>query len=163
MERLYTRWGKVLDANDILQEYPRPLLRRDSYVNLNGYWDYAFTKEFKKPERYDGRILVPFSPETVLSGVERQLKPDEYLWYRRQFDCAMQNAGTRLILHFGAVDQACRVYVWKRGRQACGRISPLFRRHHEVPTLRKASVNAGGNRSKDRSRTVRRLPWSRGD
>ncbi len=111
MEQLYTRWGKALDPNDILQEYPRPLLRRESYVNLNGYWDYAFTKKFKKPETYDGRILVPFSPESVLSGVERQLKPDEYLWYRRQFDCSMPNDGTRLILHFGAVDQACRVYV----------------------------------------------------
>lgn len=116
MEQLYTRWGKALDANDILQEYPRPLLRRESYVNLNGYWDYAFTKEFKKPEIYDGRILVPFSPETVLSGVERQLKPDEYLWYRRQFDCSMPDDGTRLILHFGAVDQACRVYV--NGKEA---------------------------------------------
>ena len=71
MEQLYTRWGKALDPNDILQEYPRPLLRRESYVNLNGYWDYAFTKKLKKPETYDGRILVPFSPESVLSGVER--------------------------------------------------------------------------------------------
>ena len=78
MEQLYTRWGKALDANNILQEYPRPLLRRDSYINLNGYWDYAFTNTFKIPEKYDGKILVPFSPETVLSGVERQLKPDEY-------------------------------------------------------------------------------------
>ncbi len=116
MEQLYTRWGKALDANDILQEYPRPLLRRESFINLNGYWDYAFTKEFKKPETYDGRILVPFSPESVLSGVERQLKPDEYLWYRRQFDCSMPDDGTRLILHFGAVDQACRVYV--NGKEA---------------------------------------------
>lgn len=116
MEQLYTRWGKALDANDILQEYPRPLLRRESYINLNGYWDYAFTKKFKKPETYDGRILVPFSPESVLSGIERQLKPDEYLWYRRQFDCSMPDDGTRLILHFGAVDQACRVYV--NGKEA---------------------------------------------
>jgi len=116
MEQLYTRWGKALDANEILQEYPRPLLRRDSYVNLNGYWDYAFTKKFKIPEKYDGRILVPFSPETVLSGVERQLKPDEYLWYRLRLDCHMPDVGMRLILHFGAVDQACRVYV--NGKQA---------------------------------------------
>lgn len=63
----------------MLQEYPRPLLKHGSYINLNGYWNYAFTKEFKKPEQYEGQILVPFSPETVLSGVSRQLKPDEYL------------------------------------------------------------------------------------
>lgn len=144
MEQLYTRWGRALDANGILQEYPRPLLRRGSYVNLNGYWDYAFTKEFKKPETYDGRILVPFSPETVLSGVERQLKPDEYLWYRRQIDCAIQNDGMRLILHFGAVDQACRVYVnGKEAARHAGGYLPFFRRYHEVPSLREIRVNTG--------------------
>ena len=114
MKQLYTRWGKDLDPQNVLQEYPRPLLKRSSYINLNGYWDYAFTKEFKKPQEYDGQILVPFSPETVLSGVCRQLKPDEHLWYRRTFTLERWNAGKngrRLILHFGAVDQACAVYI----------------------------------------------------
>lgn len=114
MKQLYTRWGRDLDPQNVLVEYPRPLLKRGSYINLNGYWDYAFTKEFNKPERYDGQILVPFSPETVLSGVSRQLKPDEYLWYRRTFTLEKwtnQKTGRRLILHFGAVDQACVVYV----------------------------------------------------
>ena len=121
MEQLYTRWGKTLDADPVLQEYPRPLLKRDSYVNLNGYWDYAVTKQFKRPEKYDGRILVPFSPESALSGVGRQLQPDEYLWYRIQDgrfspDWEKLDQGMRLILHFGAVDQSCRVYV--NGREA---------------------------------------------
>lgn len=114
MKQLYTGWGRNLDPQNVLQEYPRPLLKRGSYINLNGYWDYAFTKEFKKPEQYDGQILVPFSPETVLSGVSRQLQPDEYLWYRRTFTLEKwtdQKAGRRLLLHFGAVDQACVVYV----------------------------------------------------
>ena len=114
MEQLYTRWGRDLDPQNVLMEYPRPLLERGSYINLNGYWDYAFTKEFNKPEQYDGQILVPFSPETVLSGVSRQLKPDEYLWYRRTFTLEKwdeRKDGRRLILHFGAVDQACVVYV----------------------------------------------------
>lgn len=114
MKQLYTRWGRELDPQNVLTEYPRPLLKRGSYINLNGYWDYAFTQEFKKPEQYDGQILVPFSPETVLSGVSRQLQPDEYLWYRRTFTLEKwtdQKAGRRLILHFGAVDQACAVYV----------------------------------------------------
>ena len=77
MEQLYTRWGKELDPDHVLAEYPRPLMVRDSYENLNGCWDYAFTKEFRMPEEYDGKILVPFSPESVLSGVSRQLQPDE--------------------------------------------------------------------------------------
>lgn len=114
MKQLYTRWGRELDPQNVLPEYPRPLLRRSSYTNLNGYWDYAFTREFKIPEKYDGQILVPFSPEAVLSGVSRQLMPDEYLWYRRIFIIEGWNgrkSGRRLLLHFGAVDQACAVYV----------------------------------------------------
>ena len=114
MKQLYTRWGRDLDPQNVLQEYPRPLLKRGSYINLNGYWDYTFTKYLKKPEQYDGQILVPFSPEAVLSGVSRQLQPDEYLWYRRTFTLekwADKKAGRRMILHFGAVDQACVVYV----------------------------------------------------
>ena len=104
MKQLYTRWGRDLDPQNVLMEYPRPLLERGSYINLNGYWDYAFTKEFNKPVQYDGQILVPFSPETVLSGVSRQLKPDEYLWYRRTFTLEKwdeRKDGRRLILHFG--------------------------------------------------------------
>ena len=113
MKQLYTRWGRELDCSHVLQEYPRPLLQRASYINLNGYWDYAITHTFKKPETYDGKILVPFSPESVLSGVNRQLQPDEYLWYRTVFPVETDKlkAGFRLILHFGAVDQACRIYV----------------------------------------------------
>ena len=114
MRQLYTRWGKELDPEHVLEEYPRPHLARESYTNLNGYWDYAFTKTFCRPKRYEGKILVPFSPESVLSGVSRQLKPDEYLWYRRGF--VLKNWEKRkslhhLILHFGAVDQACIVYI----------------------------------------------------
>ena len=121
MKQLYTRWGRALDKNCVLQEHPRPLLKRDSYHNLNGYWDYAITRKFRKPETYDGRILVPFSPESVLSGVRRQLLPEEYLWYRIQddrlhIDWDKLDSGMRLILHFGAVDQACRVYV--NGKEA---------------------------------------------
>lgn len=114
MKQLYTRWGKELDPDHVLGEYPRPHMVRKSYTNLNGYWDYAFTKTFHRPASYEGKILVPFSPESVLSGVSRQLKPDEYLWYHRGFklgDWAKRKSEHRLILHFGAVDQACVVYV----------------------------------------------------
>jgi hypothetical protein len=118
MKQLYTRWGKNLDVQHVLEEYPRPLLVRKNYTCLNGVWEYAFTKEFRRPDQYDGTIVVPFSPESLLSGVNRQLQPDEYLWYRREFetDVQMLQAGGRLLLHFGAVDQSCRVYI--NGREA---------------------------------------------
>lgn len=113
MEQLYTRWGREIDCGHVLQEYPRPLLQRKSYVNLNGYWEYAITKKFRKPGTYDGKILVPFSPESVLSGVCRQLQPDEYLWYRIKLTIEADKLakGNRLILHFGAVDQSCLIYI----------------------------------------------------
>ena len=114
MKQLYTRWGKKLDRDHVLEEYPRPLLMREDYQILNGWWDYAFTIDYKQPQQYEGRILVPFSPETALSGVGRQLKPDEYLWYRRNFDLPgwdREKGQNRILLHFGAVDQSCEVRI----------------------------------------------------
>ena len=108
-----TVWGEQLDPNAVLQEYPRPQMMRESYRNLNGLWDYAITDTDTCPENWDGKILVPFSPEAELSGVGRTLLPSQYLWYRRELVEAPQ-AGMRLLLHFGAVDQECR--VWLNGR-----------------------------------------------
>lgn len=108
---LYTRWGKNLDRDHVLQEYPRPQFRRDSYLNLNGLWSYAIVKEEKCPDRFDGEILVPFSPESPLSGVGCQLLPDEYLFYRRSFTLPEGFNRGCVLLHFGAVDQEARVEV----------------------------------------------------
>ena len=60
---LKTVWGEQLHPASVLQEYPRPQLVRGSYENLNGFWDYAITKTDARPDTWDGRILVPFSPE----------------------------------------------------------------------------------------------------
>ena len=108
---LYTRWGRNLDPDHVLQEYPRPELVRESYINLNGFWDMAITKTSALPSVYDRQILVPFSPEAPLSGVNRQLKPDEYLHYQRTVKLPDNKAGGRWILHFGAVDQGCEVFL----------------------------------------------------
>ena len=97
-------------------EYPRPQLRRREYTILNGLWDYAFTKSSQRPERYDGKILVPFSPETKASGVERILMPWEFLHYRRTISLGEIPAGKRLLLHFGAVDESASVRI--NGRSA---------------------------------------------
>lgn len=107
---LYTEWGKKIDPQNVLPEYPRPQLVRKSWRNLNGYWDYAITKFVSEPKNYDGKILVPFSPEAPLSGVMRQLLPDEYLHYRLVFEHEGAPA-PHVILYFGAVDERCRVYL----------------------------------------------------
>lgn len=109
--QMMTVWGEHLDKNHILEEYPRPQLKRKQYTVLNGKYDYAITRTNHVPENYDGEILVPFSPESCLSGVGRQLRPDEYLWYHR--DLLLDNVfdGHRLLLHFGACDERCKVYL----------------------------------------------------
>ena len=109
--QLYTQWGEQINPEHVLEEYPRPQLKRDHYINLNGYWNYCISKEELMPEHYDGQILVPFSPESALSGVNRQLKPDEILWYERILTIDQKDKEKRCILHFGAVDQYCEVYI----------------------------------------------------
>ena len=113
LNRLTTVWGENLDTANVLPEYPRPQLMRDSFINLNGYWEYAITsKDSDIPETMDGQILVPFSPESILSEVERTLHPDEYLWYKKELPILdMPAPGFRLLLHFGAVDQIAEVFL----------------------------------------------------
>ena len=116
-EAMLTPWGEALDREHPLPEYPRPQLRRSSYLNLNGIWEYAITKTAEKPAAMQGEIVVPFSPETPLSGVGHILQPDEYLWYRRSVTLPEGFfRGGRLLLHFGAVDQRCT--VWVNGQEA---------------------------------------------
>ena len=114
LARLYTPWGEQLNPEEVWQEYPRPQLRRDDYQVLNGWWDYKIVPQSEEVilgESFekDGDILVPFSPESLLSGVERQLQPNEYLLYQREV--AFGKRRGRCILHFGAVDQEAWVYL----------------------------------------------------
>ena len=119
----YTRWSDAAAKGESWTEYPRPQMVREQWFNLNGHWDYAIVPKNtgdNPPETYDGLILVPFSPESVLSGVERQLQPDEYLWYHRCVEVPEPETGHHYLLHFGAVDQCCTVYI--NGRECCDHV-----------------------------------------
>ena len=120
--KLTTPWSDSVGADNVWKEYPRPAMVRKSWLNLNGLWECAFTRDGSMPESFDETILVPFSPESPLSGVERQLLPDEFLWYRRNVTIQPPAADHRLLLHFGAVDHSCIVYIDGReaGRHAGG-------------------------------------------
>ena len=121
LQPLMTPWGETLDPEHVLEEYPRPQMRRSEYLNLNGYWNYAIRADRRHPDTFDGKILVPFSPEAPLSGVNRQLKPREMLIYERTLPPeAVPSDGHRCILHFGAVDQFARVTV--NGQPVCSHI-----------------------------------------
>ena len=107
MEQLLTRWGRTLDKNCPLNDYPRPQLQRDSFLCLNGPWEYAIYPTGSAFGGYQGIITVPFSPETLLSGVNRTVTPADTLYYRRRF--TFQKTNDRALLHFGAVDYLCEV------------------------------------------------------
>jgi len=126
VNQLNTVWSeKALDGPEAvpLAEYPRPQMRRENWTCLNGWWDYSIRSDERQQEPGvvrtagpDGRILVPFSPETVRSGVGATLQPGETLWYAREIEMSDLPAGRRLLLHFGAVDERCR--VWWNGMEA---------------------------------------------
>ncbi|MBO6163653.1 MAG: glycoside hydrolase family 2 [Lachnospiraceae bacterium] len=114
---LSTVWSEQADdAHQIpLAEYPRPQFVRENWQCLNGWWDYAIRKAGSSWNGPDGKILVPFSPETARSGVRRILQPGETLWYRRKITVSEIPENKRLRLHFGAVDERCVVW-WNKKR-----------------------------------------------
>ncbi|MEM1068898.1 MAG: family 43 glycosylhydrolase [Planctomycetota bacterium] len=109
---LITKWGARVTAENAWQEYPRPLLQRESWTNLNGAWDYSVTsiKTRTTPSDWMGKILVPYCLESKLGGVQRLLDATEALWYRRTFTAEKQS-GRKQLLHFEAVDYRCEVFV----------------------------------------------------
>ena len=94
-----------------LSEYPRPQFKRDSYICLNGLWEYAIRKEEAIPDSFDGQILVPYSPEVEKSGVNKVVMPDDYLFYRLKYKIPSDFIKDKVILHFGAVDQIAEVFI----------------------------------------------------
>ena len=109
---LQTRWAKEVEPTNALPEYPRPQMVRSSWINLNGLWDYAITaKGDLMPIQYTGKILVPYSIESALSGVKRGLLPSDNLWYRLTIQRPKTKTGDRVLLHFGAVDWQATIFV----------------------------------------------------
>ncbi len=108
---MLTEFGENLDKSCPLPEYPRPQLVRNSYINLNGEWECEFSQSAVIPKSFGTKIIVPFSPETPLSGVGRVLAPNEYLHYKKVFFVPADFNRGRVLIHFGAVDQIAEVYV----------------------------------------------------
>ena len=98
-------------------EYPRPQLVREDWVNLNGTWSYEFDfsrsgmdRKLYESKGFEGRITVPFAPQSELSGVGyKDFIPE--MWYHRTISVPQDWTGKRIILHFGAVDYIASVYI----------------------------------------------------
>jgi hypothetical protein len=109
---LMTRWGRDVTPDNAWRSYPRPQLKRERWLNLNGLWNYAITRaSAPQPARMDGQILVPYPVESKLSRVARKVTPDDRLWYRRSFTVPQDWAGEHVMLNFGAVDFAATIWV----------------------------------------------------
>ena len=115
---IQTTWGEQLDPKNPLPEYPRPQMVRANWKNLNGIWQYAITPfaQDKIPQTMEGSILVPFAVESALSGVGRKVGKDSLLWYTTQVEITPAQRKGRVLLHFGAVDWQCTVFI--NGQQA---------------------------------------------
>lgn len=107
-----TRWAQDVDPGNPHPEYPRPMLVREEWKNLNGIWDYSITPiDQNIPEEFDGKILVPFPVESALSGVKRRVGKDSLLWYYTRFTVPETWKESRVLLHFEAVDWEAKVWV----------------------------------------------------
>jgi len=98
-------------------EYPRPQLMRSQWINLNGMWTYTFDfgnsgkeRGFADSKGFDGKIVVPFCPESSLSGVNHKDFINA-MWYQRSIKVPEDWEGKNIILHFGAVDYESEVFI----------------------------------------------------
>ncbi|WP_439557173.1 glycoside hydrolase family 2 protein [Dyadobacter sp.] len=112
--KIVTQWAEKVSPANVHSEYPRPQLVRGNWQNINGLWDYAIvplTNAETKPAAFEGKILVPFAVESALSGVGRTVGKDSVLWYQRTIDFSPKLKDQRVLLHFGAVDWKCDLFV----------------------------------------------------
>lgn len=114
---IMSRWEKAITPENAWREYPRPQMVRKQWLNLNGMWEYAISpKTAPQPTQFDrttdgGKILVPFCLESTVSGVNKSLSDTQRLWYHKSVTVPADWAGQRVLLHFGAVDYECSLWL----------------------------------------------------
>ena len=111
-DKIKTTWAESIDPNNVLPEYPRPIMERSDWQNLNGLWQYAVVEKGSAiPTTFEDEILVPFAIESSLSGVGRRINDRQELVYQRSFTIPSAWKNKRVLLHFGAVDWKADVWV----------------------------------------------------
>lgn len=110
--RIATSWAEKISPAQPLPEYPRPHLVRNDWTNLNGLWQYSILPKEQQmiPATTQGFILVPFAVESALSGVGKTVGKDSVLWYKKSISVSNKK-NKNILLHFGAVDWLCTVFV----------------------------------------------------
>ncbi len=111
-DKIKTQWAEQVDPDAPLPEYPRPVLEREAWQNLNGLWNYAILpKGSPVPLQFEGKILVPFPVESSLSGVQKRVGSDSELWYHREFSIPSSWTDMKIMLNFGAVDWKSDLWI----------------------------------------------------
>lgn len=111
-DKIKTQWANKINTSAVLPEYPRPIMERNEWKNLNGLWEYAITDlGGNVPAHFDGQILVPFAVESSLSGVGQRVGAKKELWYSRSFEVPVAWKNKNVLLHFGAVDWKADIWV----------------------------------------------------
>ena len=111
-DKIKTTWAEKIDVNNVWPEYPRPIMTREQWKNLNGLWEYAIVKAGSpEPAAFDGKILVPFAVESSLSGVQKMVGQENELWYKQLVTVPSEWKNKKILLHFGAVDWRSELWV----------------------------------------------------
>ena len=111
-DKMKTEWATKIDPKNVLEEYPRPIMERSEWKNLNGLWDYAIQEVgLSEPTSFDGKILVPFAVESSLSGVMKEVGDSKELWYNTTFTVPEEWKSKDILLHFGAVDWKAEIWL----------------------------------------------------
>lgn len=111
-DKIRTKWAEKIDPNNVLPEYPRPIMKRADWKNLNGLWEYAIKEAgSSEPASFDGKILVPFAIESSLSGVQKRVGDTNELWYKRNFTVPSTWRNKKILLHFGAIDWKSDIWI----------------------------------------------------
>ena len=107
-----TTWGEKVTPQNVWQQYPRPMMTRQDWKNLNGEWNYTILPVGSAiPTKYDGKILVPFPVESSLSGFGRDVGDKNELWYQRSFTIPSDWKDSEINLNFGGVDWKADIWV----------------------------------------------------
>ncbi|MFO7852806.1 MAG: glycoside hydrolase family 2 protein [Bacteroidota bacterium] len=108
---LVTEWADDVNPEKPWPEYPRPMMIRETWLNLNGLWKYAITAKDQEPAEWEGEILVPYPLESALSGVRKRINENQCLWYKTEIKVPSSWRNKRILLNFEAVDWETRIWI----------------------------------------------------
>lgn len=110
--QLMTTWGSSVTPDNVLQEYPRPQLVRENWINLNGLWDFSISNNGSNDSMsLNRKILVPFCVESALSGIKETVRPSQKMIYRKYISIPDTWMGKKILLHFDAVDDYTKLWI----------------------------------------------------